>query len=163
MKPTLSLAMISGVCNETSVSTFVCACPEHWHGEQCETPVNYCLNVTCENRGVCRSLPSDYKCECLEKSYSGRYCEVISSELQFYQAASKSFAFVAICVMIIAVLFIIMMDVLKYVFGIDPVREDRERRQRRILARRRHTPIILRFIYVHAAEKIDSQSLLSKR
>ena len=150
--------MTSGVCNETSDSTFVCACPADWQGEHCEIPVNYCVNVTCANNGVCRSLPSDYKCECLGDSNSGRHCEVESSQLKVHQAVSRSFAYVAICALIMVALFIIAMDVLKYAFGIDPVREDRERHQRKMLARRRHTLVILRFIYVHAPEKMDSLS-----
>ena len=150
IKTTVSLAMIAGVCNETSDSTFVCACPADWQGDHCEIPVNYCFDVTCANNGVCRSLSSDYKCECLGGSYSGRHCEVKSSQLKVHQAMSRSFAYVAICALIIVALFIIVMDVLKYAFGIDPVREDRERHQRKMLARRRHTLVILRFIYVHA-------------
>lgn len=40
---------------------------------------------------------------------------------------SKSFAYVAIFMIISTAMFIVIMDVLKYCFGIDPVEEERER------------------------------------
>lgn len=61
---------------------------------------------------------------------------------------SKSFAYIGIVAMVSVVIFIVVMDILKYCFGIDPVREERERlrRERQI---KRHTPVIQRFIYVN--------------
>ncbi len=48
-----------------------------------------------------------------------------------------------------AVMFIIIMDILKYCFGIDPTREDLERIRREKL-RKKRKPVIQRFIYVNA-------------
>ena len=87
----------------------------------------------------------NYTCECLGNSYTGRHCEIKASQLEVREALSKSFAYVAVCALIGVALFIVVMDVLKYGFGIDTAREDRERLQR--LRAKEHT--FIRFIYVH--------------
>jgi hypothetical protein len=51
--------------------------------------------------------------------------------------------------MIIAVMFIVIMDILKYCFGIDPTREDLEHIRQAKLAKKRK-PVIQRFVYVNA-------------
>lgn len=89
--------------------------------------INYCQNITCKNQGVCRPLFLDYKCECLSGSYSGQYCEIIAKKIILYQTVAKSFAYVSIIAIVCVGMFVIIMDVLKYVFGIDPVREELER------------------------------------
>lgn len=47
------------------------------------------------------------------------------------QTVSTSFAYVAITAIIIVLMFVIIMDVLKYCFGIDPAKEERERIRKR--------------------------------
>jgi len=44
--------------------------------------------------------------------------------------ASKSFSYIAILAVTLVALCIIIMDILKYGFGIDPVEEERERMRR---------------------------------
>lgn len=44
------------------------------------------------------------------------------------QYIAKSFAYVAIIALVLVAVFFFTLDVLKYVFGIDPVRKDRCRR-----------------------------------
>ena len=68
------------------------------------------------------------------------------------QAVSRSFAFVAICALVVVAVFIFVLDVLKYGLGIDPAREDRERPRRKAGAKQKRLPIAVRFIYVHATE-----------
>jgi hypothetical protein len=51
--------------------------------------------------------------------------------------------------MVAAVMFIVIMDILKYCFGLDPIREDLERIRREKRERKRK-PVIQRFIYVNA-------------
>ena len=58
--------------------------------------------------------------------YSGRYCQVKSTALVVREVLSKSFAYIAITAITAVFVFVIVMDVMKYVFKIDPV--DRERR-----------------------------------
>lgn len=64
-----------------SIDDFLCICAEGWTDIHCQTKVDYCQNITCQNNGVCQSLFRDYKCEYSSNSYSGHYCEITSSEL----------------------------------------------------------------------------------
>jgi hypothetical protein len=91
----------------------------------------------------------NYKCECLGESYSGRHCEITATKIKIYKIVSKSFAYVAIIAMISVAMFIVIMDILKYCFGIDPVYEERERIRRSKKAKKRK-PVIQRFVYVNA-------------
>ena len=109
--------------------------------------MNHCANETCLNNGVCRSSLSSFTCECPASGFSGRYCEVKARQLEKRQAVSRSFAYVAICSLVMVMLFIVTLDVLKYCFGIDPALEDQLRIQKKATAK---THTIVRFIYVHA-------------
>jgi hypothetical protein len=146
-----------GICNETSNTTFYCLCKPGWEGDHCEIKINYCLNIICQNKGVCRPLFMNYTCECLGESYSGRHCEITATQTIVRQTMSKSFAFIAILAMIILVIFIISMDVLKYVFGIDTVDEERERIRKKKPAKKRK-PIVQKFVYVNAPSVVATAS-----
>ena len=126
-----------------------CNCSKEWEGVHCEKRVDYCKNITCENNAVCRSLTGYYLCECLGDSFSGLHCEIISRRTAIYQAVSKSLGYIAILSLTVFVLFILIMDLLKYGFGIDPVREERELLEKEKQARKRRTPVIQRFVYVN--------------
>ena len=139
--------MLAGTCHETANGTFLCTCPSNWQGLRCEKPVNYCSNATCLNNGVCRSSSKNYTCECLGSSYSGRHCEVKSSQMELHQAVSRSFAYVAICALLLVMLFIVAMDVMKYCFGIDDARQAR----RDVQFETAKTRNVIRFIYVHSS------------
>ncbi|CAF1234161.1 unnamed protein product [Adineta steineri] len=143
------LLFIVGICNETSKTEFICICSLGWQGSNCEIQTNYCQNVTCQNNGVCRSLTKNYTCECLGDSYSGRYCQIESNTLVFHQTISKSFAFIAIIAMASVMMIVIVMDIMKYCFGIDVISKDLKRIRQRTKVRKRKTPIIIRFIYVN--------------
>ena len=62
-----------------------------------------------------------------------------------HQVVSRSFAFVAICAIITVVMFVVVLDVLKYGFGIDSSRDDRKQ----MLKKEAKTPIGIRFVYVN--------------
>ncbi|CAF1128907.1 unnamed protein product [Rotaria sordida] len=51
--------------------------------------------------------------------------------------------------MTIVAIFVVIMDVLKYCFGIDPTRKELKRIQREKQAKKRK-PVIQRFVYVNA-------------
>ena len=116
----------AGTCLETSNSTYLCTCAAGWQNVNCELLINYCRNVTCLNRGVCRPLLLDFKCECLGDSYSGRFCETPSSRIETLRAVAKSFAYIAIIIIILVVVFIVIMDIMTYCFGIDLTQAERE-------------------------------------
>ena len=109
--------------------------------------MDYCGNVTCENNGVCRGSLLNYKCECLGEAFSGRHCEIKSSANVVHQAVARSFAFIAIIVLGITVGFIVMLDVLKYFFSVDPAGE--EKRKLANKRRRRQPAVAVRFVYVN--------------
>lgn len=98
--------------------------------------VNYCDNVTCENKGVCRPLVGDYRCECLSPSLSGRHCEIVARGLAVRKAVSKSIGYIGILFLSGVAGFVVFLDALKYVFRIDPVAA-----QRKHLAAKKRQPI----------------------
>ncbi|CAF0887622.1 unnamed protein product [Adineta steineri] len=141
----------NGICNQTSDTTFECLCKPEWIGTHCEIQIDYCQNVTCLNNGVCQPLLGDYKCECLSKSYSGEYCGIVSQKLVIRQTVSKSFGY--ICYLMIGCIcsFFIVMDILKYCFGIDPAKDQlkRRRRRREQMKKIKRPPQIQKFIYIN--------------
>jgi hypothetical protein len=140
-----------GICNETSNTTFLCLCTPGWEGTHCEIQINYCEIITCQNKGLCRPLFMNYTCECLGDSYFGRHCEIIAPKILMYKIFSKSSASIAIIAMASVVMFVIIMDALKYFFHIDLIRAELERiRREKQLKKKKHQPIIIRYIYVNA-------------
>ncbi|CAF1379114.1 unnamed protein product [Rotaria sordida] len=150
-----STTRTQGNCSEISNSTFLCICDDGWQGIHCESMINFCHNVTCENKGVCRSLLLNYRCECLGNNYYGHHCEFTSKKIITYKIVSTSFAYIAIIALIIVAMFIIIMNILKYCFGIDSTQEDSKRYRREKQARKRKHPVIERFVYVNAPPQIS--------
>lgn len=93
--------------------------------------INYCDTIKCENNAVCRPIFRNYTCECLGDSYSGRHCEIVATKIIVRQMVSKSFGYIAILALVLAAFFFVIMDILKYCFGIDPVGEEQERIRRK--------------------------------
>ena len=120
--------------------------------------INYCVDVKCMNNAVCRSLFLNYSCECLTSSYSGRHCEIVSTGLIVRQTVSKSVGYVAIIFLVAVVSFIVIMDILKYGFGIDPTKDELERiRRSKPVRRRRRPPVIERFTYVNEPATVTNR------
>jgi len=119
-----------GKCKVLSNSTFNCTCAPGWEGIHCENKIDLCKSNPCQNKALCRTLLLNYSCECLGSDFSGRHCEITSTKLLLLNIVSKSFAYIAILAISTVVMFIIIMDILKYCFGIDPVEEERERMRR---------------------------------
>ena len=55
------------------------------------------------------------------------YCEIVSTKLATLQFVSKSFGYIAILCLTIVIGFVVIMDVLKYGFEIDPTKHELER------------------------------------
>ncbi|CAF0903803.1 unnamed protein product [Adineta ricciae] len=145
-----STCLNNGICNETSNTTFTCSCSSGWQNSHCETKINYCKATTCLNRGVCQPLLLNYTCQCFSGSYSGQHCEITSSRTVAFQTLSKSFAYIVIVAIISTAMFIIVMDVLKYGFNIDPAGKDLLKRKQAKKGSRSRRPGITRYIYVNA-------------
>ncbi len=135
---------------EITNTTFSCVCKFGWTSIYCETKINYCDNVTCLNNGVCRPLLGDYKCECLGDSFSGSHCEITATYVVVRQIVSKSFAYIAILAGSSVITFIVIMDILKYCFGIDPAGDELQRIRRKKRAKKTKHSIVIRYTYLHA-------------
>ncbi|CAF2035575.1 unnamed protein product [Rotaria magnacalcarata] len=136
---------------------FKCECIEGYDGTYCELGIDLCVNITCENRGICQTVAMQWKCSCLDSAYYyGDLCQFKTNKLKIREILSSSFAFIAIGVISVTCGFVIVMDVLKYVFHIDPVECERDNYRKRREAQRRarrpikpnQTKIALRFQYV---------------
>ncbi|CAF0842565.1 unnamed protein product [Adineta steineri] len=138
----------NGICNQTSNTTFYCLCREGWYGIHCEAKTEYCKNITCLNGGICRSSLLNYTCECLGESFSGRYCEMISTKTSAHRIVSKSFAFIVIVVSIITFMFVIVLDILKYCFNVDPMRKELQKLKQK--KKKKKCPVIVKYVYVNA-------------
>ncbi len=74
--------------------------------------IHRCDDKPCLNGGVCQPIPHGYECKCLDDSYSGRHCEIVARRIIIHRFFSKLVACIAI---------IVITDILKYCFDIDPV------------------------------------------
>ena len=122
---------VEGRCIEINSTDFFCNYTRGHTGLQCEQLVNYCQQVTCYNQGVCVSTLVDYTCQCISTSYSGRHCENVAGSVVLRQYVSRTLGYIAIIAIVLVAAFVLMMDLLKYGFGVDPVGEERERNRRR--------------------------------
>jgi hypothetical protein len=138
-------------------SDFKCDCVEGYHGIYCQLDIDLCDNITCENGGMCQTIDFMWKCTCLDSAYYyGVYCQLKTNKLVVLQVLSKSFASIAIATIITTCSFIVVMDILKYIFHIDPVRYERDSYRKRIEDRKRarksikndQLKLALRFQYV---------------
>ena len=111
--------------------------------------IHQCRDNICLNQGVCYPSLLNFTCECVSEYYSGRYCEIIDKRLMIHKFVSKSCAYIAIIAIASVAMFVVIMDILKYCFGIDPVEEERERMRREKQARKRKPLVIQRFTYVN--------------
>ena len=145
----LTTCLNNGTCHNISKTDFNCSCASGWEGKRCERIINLCSSSPCQNRGVCFPSLRNYTCKCLQGSYSGRHCEITATRIQVLQVVSTSFAYIAIIAMVTVVMFVLIMDILKYCFGIDPVEDERERLRRKKYAKKRKPPVIQRFTYVN--------------
>ena len=86
--------LCKGVCINTSDTEFKCKCDRGYEGKRCEKTVDFCANVTCQNRGVCSQQFLNYTCNCLA-GFNGRHCEITerSAVIRGYVTKSNFFIF----------------------------------------------------------------------
>ncbi|CAF3935144.1 unnamed protein product [Rotaria sp. Silwood2] len=90
-----------------------CSCPQGFEGDHCEDNIDDCINITCSNRGMCLDDINSYRCSCFDGFY-GNQCEEKNVQMILLQVASKSFASVAILVIISIACLIIASDIHTY-------------------------------------------------
>ena len=148
------LHLVLGKCQTLANGTHICQCAPGWKGFACEKRIDYCANVTCENRGVCRSRLSSYECLCLGTSYSGRHCEIVSKKTAVLRSVASAMTYIMALIVGGFIAFIVIMDILKYVFGIDPVKVERKVKETRKRPHRRpHYSRAIRYVYVNGPEE----------
>ena len=137
-----------GTCQSLGNGTVLCRCVTGRDGSRCERRTDFCSNVKCENDGVCQSRATAYQCLCVSDSYSGEYCEVVSAKINTYRISALSVASAAIAMIVTCAIFVVGMDVLKYVFGIDvaKVKETNEKKERRPKQRRYAVAVHYRYV-----------------
>ncbi|CAF1207935.1 unnamed protein product [Adineta steineri] len=142
-----------GTCNTISNNTFECLCPLGWIGRHCETKMYYCDNTKCLNNGVCRSLLLNYTCECLGSSFSGQNCQITASRIVIYQTISKSFGYISIISIVAVFIFVFIMDILKYIIGIDPAKVKLKKKKVK------RPKVFQRFVYINASVQPTSVNI----
>lgn len=151
-----SISFVVGTCIQISNTAFQCQCAPGWEDEICQTMINYCSDDICLNAGVCQSSLLSYSCLCLAGSYAGRTCEVAEKRLVTLQMVSRSFAYVAIIAIVGVAIVVVVLDILKYCFGIDPVHRKRQKKKSRQRKKRKKPVQIIRFKYIHApSQNVD--------
>ena len=106
---------------------FTCKCMQNFEGFFCENNV-ICDNVTCENGGYCTADYFDFKCECTTY-FSGRYCEIKAADLTVLENVSTSISAVGLVALVLWVLFLIVMDLSKFLFKIEPKDLSKQRKE----------------------------------
>lgn len=70
-----------GTCLIQNNSTYFCQCPKHYHGYDCQHPIDYCYPNPCHNHAVCARRNADddinYECRCIPYTFGDR-CEFVS-------------------------------------------------------------------------------------
>ena len=119
-------------------------CKPGWRGILCERKINFCENITCLNNGICRPLLLNFTCECLGTSYSGRFYEISLTKVMVISKSYCNYFF-----NFYRYIFV-MMDILKYCFGIDPTKHELEKfRRQKARKMQRRSPVIQRFVYLN--------------
>ncbi|CAF4356770.1 unnamed protein product, partial [Adineta steineri] len=110
-----------GNCTNISSIDFKCTCDDGYKGKNCEITVDLCNNVTCQNNGVCFQTYLNYTCQCLS-GYKGLHCEIAETSGIIRTYVAKSFGYIAILMLCGLIGFLVILDALKYIFGIDPAK-----------------------------------------
>lgn len=110
----------------------MCQCEGGFQGEHCEYNVDDCVGISCSHRGVCQDGINQYTCACFD-GFSGEYCQNTSFETEILLAVTRSFATVAILLIVGIALLFLASDIHTYL-----TRETQLPRQRlqRVSARR---------------------------
>ncbi|CAF4023989.1 unnamed protein product [Adineta steineri] len=114
-----------GNCTNISSIDFKCTCDDGYQGKNCEITVDLCNNVTCQNGGVCFQTYFNYTCQCLS-GYKGLHCEIAETSAIIRTYVAKSFGYIAILMLCGLIGFLVILDALKYIFGIDPAKSQRK-------------------------------------
>ena len=60
------------------INSYSCTCVQCYTGDHCETDVDDCDGVECQNRGACVDGVNSYACTCIA-GFKGQHCEKIDA------------------------------------------------------------------------------------
>jgi hypothetical protein len=112
----------NSTCNEFLIDNHMhynCSCIDGFDGYHCETNIDDCFEDSCKNGGQCIDLINGFSCNCFTFFY-GEFCEIKKGELVLQENVSKAFSVVAILFIISTFGFFILLDMMRYVFKIEP-------------------------------------------
>ena len=138
-----------GTCQNLANGTVLCQCIAGREGSRCQRRTDFCINVRCENDGVCQSRSVTYRCLCVSDLYSGVYCEIVSWKIKMYRICALTIACVAIAMIIGCATYIVTMDVLKYGFGIDAAKVTRTKKTEKRRPKQKQFPVAIHHRYVN--------------
>lgn len=117
----------NSTCNQFYNSRYYnCTCPVGFKGAHCEINIDDCVKDACQNGAQCEDLVNNFRCICTSY-FSGEFCEIKNAELEMKENVSRSFSVLAILFIILTYAFFISLDVLRFVFKIEPESLSRER------------------------------------
>lgn len=78
--PGLTCSTPGGSCNQTSATCgSPCSCTPGYTGTYCQTEINECASVPCQNGGTCHPFLNYYNCSCIS-GFSGALCQTNINE-----------------------------------------------------------------------------------
>ena len=77
------------------------------------------LNRSCFNRGIYQPVCSSYECMSLSNSHSDLHCGHIATLIRIKQAVARSFASFAIIAISGLMIFVVVLDIMRYIVQID--------------------------------------------
>ncbi|XP_052832935.1 basement membrane-specific heparan sulfate proteoglycan core protein isoform X4 [Octopus bimaculoides] len=64
----------NGLCEDVSISEYICFCDPQFSGQRCKSKVDICTNNPCQNAGLCSVTGAGYRCDC-QLGFIGLNCE----------------------------------------------------------------------------------------
>lgn len=122
----------NSTCLEDSLSgNYTCECLPNFYGTRCENEIDLCANVTCSNHGTCQVSNNSTKCKCVSK-YTGKKCELETSELKIIMAAIRSSGIIATIILLSLYITVALSDILgKFWCNKNKIRPHLRRKQRK--------------------------------
>ena len=87
----------NSVCVYSAInSSYVCICEPKFTGEDCGTPIDYCVGVSCSGNGACWDMVDGYICTC-DDGYTGQLCEVEVDVCEFVTCSGNGMCIKGLC------------------------------------------------------------------
>ena len=102
---------LRGTCQHLHATHFQCHCPSDYLGIHCEHRPDHCFNVSCQNKGLCRSLSMNSECQCVYGTW-GEHCEHLTTSILVRQYVIKGILYIVILAISFVIGFVVLLDIL---------------------------------------------------